>query len=59
MDKIKAKLQQIKENNLYRQIKYLNKPQDKYTTINNKKVLLMSSNNYLGICNNEEVKKAK
>ena len=37
MDKIRAKLQQIKENNLYRQIKYLNKPQDKYTTINNKR----------------------
>ncbi|WP_195237617.1 8-amino-7-oxononanoate synthase [Romboutsia sp. 1001285H_161024_C4] len=58
MDKIKAKLQQIKENNLYRKIKYLNKPQDKYTTINNKKILLMSSNNYLGLCNNEEVKKS-
>lgn len=58
MDNIKAKLQQIKDNNLYRQIKYLNEPQDKYTTINNKKVLLMSSNNYLGLCNNEEVKKS-
>lgn len=55
---IKSKLDFIKENNLYREIKYLSKPQDKFTIIDNKNVLLMSSNNYLGLCNNEEVKQS-
>lgn len=58
MNDIKDKLKLIKENNLYREMKYLSKPQDKFTTIDGKDVLLMSSNNYLGLCNNEEVKKA-
>lgn len=55
---IKEKLQKIKDNNLYREIKYLSEAQDTYTTIDGKKVLLMSSNNYLGLANNEDVKKA-
>lgn len=55
---IKDILQNIKENNLYREIRYLSEPQDTHTTIDGKKVLLMSSNNYLGLCNNEEVKNA-
>lgn len=55
---IMQKLQNIKENNLYRELRYLSKPQDKFTTIDGKDVLLMSSNNYLGLCNNSEVKKA-
>lgn len=58
MNDIKDKLKLIKENNLYREMKYLSKSQDKFTTIDGKDVLLMSSNNYLGLCNNEEVKKA-
>lgn len=58
MNNIKDKLKNIKESNLYREMKYLSKPQDKFTTIDGKDVLLMSSNNYLGLCNNEEVKKA-
>lgn len=56
MKDIKIKLDNIKSNNLYREIKYLNKPQEKYTVIDNKKILLMASNNYLGLANNEEVK---
>lgn len=55
---VKDKLQSIKDNNLYRELRYLSEPQDTYTTIDSKKLLLMSSNNYLGLCNNEEVKKA-
>ena len=55
---IGEKLQNIKDNNLYRDIKYLSKSQDKFTTIDGKDVLLMASNNYLGLCNNEEVKNA-
>lgn len=58
MSYIKGKLQKIKDNNLYREIRYLSEAQDTYTTIDGKKVLLMSSNNYLGLCNNEEVKNA-
>lgn len=55
---IREKLQNIKDNNLYREIKYLSKAQDKFTTIDGKDILLMASNNYLGLCNNEEVKNA-
>ncbi|RDY25807.1 8-amino-7-oxononanoate synthase [Romboutsia weinsteinii] len=58
MRDIKEKLQIIKDNNLFRNIKYLSKPQDKYTNIDGKDVLLMSSNNYLGLCNHEQVKKS-
>lgn len=58
MEGIKDKLEKIKEHNLYREIRYLSKPQDKYTTIDGNDILLMSSNNYLGLCNNDEVKYA-
>lgn len=58
MNNIKEKLEYIKNNNLYRKIKYLSEPQDKYTTIDGRKILLMSSNNYLGLCNNENVKQS-
>ncbi len=55
---ISDKLKSIKENNLYREIRYLSMPQDKITVIDGKKVLLMSSNNYLGLCNHHKVKQA-
>lgn len=55
---ISDKLKNIKENNLYREIRYLSMPQDKVTVIDGKKVLLMSSNNYLGLCNHHKVKQA-
>lgn len=58
MDDINKKLQQLKENHLYREMKYLTKPQEKYTIINNKDILLMASNNYLGLSNNDYIKKA-
>lgn len=58
MADIKQKLQIIKDNNLYRNMKYLSNPQDKYTTIDGRDVLLMSSNNYLGLCNDQRVKNA-
>ena len=58
MNDIKEKLQIIKEKNLYRELRYLSKSQDKYTVIDGREILLMSSNNYLGLANNEEVKKA-
>lgn len=58
MNDIKEKLHIIKEKNLYREMRYLSKSQDKYTVIDGREILLMSSNNYLGLANNEEVKKA-
>ncbi|SCI25987.1 8-amino-7-oxononanoate synthase [uncultured Clostridium sp.] len=58
MNSINKKLEYIKANNLYRKIKYLSESQDKYTTVDGMKVLLMSSNNYLGLSNNEDVKQS-
>ncbi|HSQ88980.1 8-amino-7-oxononanoate synthase [Romboutsia sp.] len=55
---INNKLKFIKENNLYREIRYLSMPQDKVTIIDGRRVLLMSSNNYLGLCNHHKVKQA-
>ena len=45
MNDIKEKLQIIKEKNLYREMRYLSKSQDKYTVIDGREILLMSSNN--------------
>ncbi|MDU3803286.1 8-amino-7-oxononanoate synthase [Paraclostridium bifermentans] len=58
MNGINKKIQQLKEMSLYRDIKYLSEAQYKYTTIDNKPVMLMASNNYLGLSNNNLIKKA-
>ncbi|WP_170075145.1 8-amino-7-oxononanoate synthase [Paraclostridium dentum] len=58
MNDINKKIQQLKKMNLYRDIKYLTESQDKYTTIDNKSVILMASNNYLGLSNNNLIKQA-
>jgi len=58
MNSINKKIQQLKEMSLYRDIKYLSEAQYKYTTIDNKPVMLMASNNYLGLSNNNLIKKA-
>ncbi|WGX75369.1 pyridoxal phosphate-dependent aminotransferase family protein [Paraclostridium bifermentans] len=58
MNGINRKIQKLKEMNLYRDIKYLSEAQDKYTTIDNKCVISMASNNYLGLSNNNLIKKA-
>jgi len=50
-------LTELKENNLYRTFNTISAPQEKQTIINDKQVLLFSSNSYLGISNNEMVKK--
>lgn len=55
---IKQELQRIKDDNLYREIRYLSESQNKYTTIDGKNIILMSSNNYLGLSNFKEVKNA-
>lgn len=58
MDDLKLKLEAIRENNLLRKMNYLESPQDKTIIIEGKEILLMSSNNYLGLANREELKEA-
>ncbi|MDI3534462.1 MAG: 8-amino-7-oxononanoate synthase [Thermosediminibacterales bacterium] len=58
MKQIIEYLRQIKEKGLYRELKYLEAAQGPYTVVEGKKVLLMASNNYLGLCNDERLKKA-
>ncbi|MDU2148925.1 MAG: 8-amino-7-oxononanoate synthase [Paeniclostridium sordellii] len=58
MKNIENQIEEMKSNDLYRKIRYLLKPQEKYTIIDDKEVLLMSSNNYLGLANNKKVKQS-
>ncbi|AFS79548.1 8-amino-7-oxononanoate synthase BioF [Gottschalkia acidurici 9a] len=51
-------IKKLKDKNLYRQINYIDSSQDRYVYISGKKLLLLSSNNYLGLCNDKRVKKA-
>jgi 8-amino-7-oxononanoate synthase len=52
------KLDQIKENGLYRKMKHLQTPQGPRIKIDGKDYLLLSSNNYLGLCNDARLKQA-
>lgn len=56
MNDIKNRLLNIKEKKLYREINYLKSPQNKNIKINDLEFLLMSSNNYLSLSNNETLK---
>ncbi|MEN8906025.1 MAG: 8-amino-7-oxononanoate synthase [Clostridiales bacterium] len=51
-------ISKIKEKGLYRSFRYLESAQDSKTFIDGKKVILLASNNYLGLCNNEILKKS-
>lgn len=51
-------LNRLKENNNFREIKKIDKLEDKYLIINGKKYLDMSSSNYLGLRDSEELKQA-
>lgn len=53
---INKKLAYLKENNLYRSLREFGSPQEAQTIIDGKKVLLFSSNSYLGISNNPAIK---
>ena len=53
---INDNIEKLKNDNLYRQIEYINSPQDSYVTVEGKKLLLLSSNNYMGLCNDERIK---
>ena len=49
-------LKRIKESGLYRQMKYLQSPQQPYVKIAGKRYLMLSSNSYLGLCNDQRLK---
>jgi len=51
-------LKRIKENGLYRQMKYLQSPQQPHVKIAGKSYLMLSSNSYLGLCNDQRLKQA-
>lgn len=58
LDCIKKELQQLKKQNLYRSIKTIDTQQTKNISINNKNLLLFSSNSYLDLAAHPLVKKA-
>lgn len=58
MFNIKYELNKIKEAGLYRNLKYLEQSQNPKTIIDGKEVLLLASNDYLGLCSDERLKKA-
>ncbi len=55
MFNIKDKLKMIKDKNLLRDIFYFKSPQDRIINLNDKNMLLFSSNNYLSLCNDEKL----
>lgn len=52
LDFIDSELENLKKQNLYRKLRY-GKSKGAYITINNKKLLNLCSNDYLGICTKE------
>ncbi|QNB45602.1 8-amino-7-oxononanoate synthase [Thermanaerosceptrum fracticalcis] len=58
MERIVDRLTEIKKQGLYRDLKYLSAPQGPHTVIDGREVLLMASNSYLGLCNDERLKAA-
>lgn len=55
---IAEELNRLKSENLYNNIPVIESPIDSEIVINGKKVLNFCSNNYLGLANNEKIKKA-
>lgn len=53
---LKNKMEKIKNENLLREFHEFSSPQETNTYLKNRKVLLFSSNNYLGFCNNKDLK---
>jgi 8-amino-7-oxononanoate synthase len=58
MKDIILQINKLKEKGLYRELKYLGTAQGPYCIIESKKVMMLSSNNYLGLCNDSRLKKA-
>ncbi len=55
---IDARINQLKEDGVYRKLPVNEGPCDNLITLNNKKVINLSSNNYLGLANHPRVKDA-
>lgn len=58
MDKFAESLEVIKEKGLYREMLYLDAAQRPHTLVDGKMMLLLSSNNYLGLCDDDRLKEA-
>jgi glycine C-acetyltransferase len=59
LDFLKAQLDELKSNGLYKEEREITSPQQANITVSNgRRVLNMCSNNYLGLANNPEVIKA-
>ncbi|MBZ4652787.1 MAG: 8-amino-7-oxononanoate synthase [Peptococcaceae bacterium] len=58
MELIADRLNEIKKQKMYRVLTYLNAPQGPRTIIDGREVLLLASNSYLGLCNDERLKAA-
>jgi len=58
MKRFNEKLDQIKKNGLYRKMRHLQTPQGPHIKIDGKDYLLLSSNSYLGLCDDDRLKQA-
>jgi 8-amino-7-oxononanoate synthase len=58
ISRIEQELEQIRARGLYRRMRYFEAPQGPRTRIDGRDVLVLSSNNYLGLCNDERLKSA-
>jgi glycine C-acetyltransferase len=53
-----ARLNELRERNLYRSLRLIEGPQDSRVRIDNREVLVFCSNNFLGLANHPEVREA-
>lgn len=58
MEFLKVKVQELKDQGLYKELVTLEGPNDAECVVNGKKVINLSSNNYLGFANHPRLKKA-
>lgn len=58
MNYIIEKLEKIKEKGLYRELRHIETPQCPRVKIEGKDFILLGSNNYLGLCDDDRLKKA-
>ena len=58
MEFLKVKVQELKDQGLYKELVTLDGPNDAECVVNGKKVINLSSNNYLGFANHPRLKKA-
>lgn len=59
LDFIKEKLEELKKAGVYRKLTVLESPSGPRSIIDGKKVINLSSNNYLGLANHPRLKKSR